>query len=84
MNARDDEDDPGHDSEQGNLEGAGNNMPHHQPKKPHTFRWRQRDIPIPEDAFHMKREEIIEPNTGHSISNQQHSIHLDTHSLRIG
>ena len=36
MNARDDEDDPGHDSEQGNLEGAGNNMPHHQPKKPNT------------------------------------------------
>ena len=63
MNARDDEDDPEHDLEQGNLEGAANNMPHHQQKKPHAFRWRQRDIPTPTGAFRMEREEIIEPKT---------------------
>ena len=61
-NARNGENDPGHDVEQGNLDGAANNMPH-QGKKAHTFRWRQRDVPTPNDAFHMEREEIIEPKT---------------------
>ena len=38
-NARNGENDPGHDVEQENLDGAANDMPH-QGKKAHTFRWR--------------------------------------------
>ena len=53
MNAKDDEDDPCHARR---LGGAANNMPYRKPKKLHTFGWRQRDMPIPEDAFNMERE----------------------------